>query len=784
MKLPERLARRSGRAFHSAIATSFAIEFSAVEEILLPQLMASGANNLLLMADERMVAMALSNGSALPTALGRDYALHSPPASDGIFHPKIILQLGRDAGRAFVTSANATGAGLAGNAEVAIEIECTGEESPEREIVRSIWRYLDGLVSGDPSPARDALRWARERTPWLEGPPGAGLQELDDGSAIAFVNSPGDEGIADQFVALVAGAKVRRLVVISPYWDSGLAALADLARRLDPRQIILPIDTEQHEFPVGARFAKTPRIVDLGWPSRRFTHAKIVVAMTAKHDHVLLGSANCTTAALGRRGGIGSNAEACIYRRLPRGAATEALGLDRWIDADPVALTDLLPREPTPPIPLQALDAARPGTFEIDQGSLLWRPPNAQFVDGEVQLLDRTGSLISSVPVEAFERNGVLLAASLESSIRAKISFARLARGQSFSTLAHVTHRQALRERRREVATGGVARALVPFTDGSDFDLWMHEAFETLVRADFAEDEPTGLTAGRSRRRGAEVPAAQPLTLTYEEFTEARPEAGRLSGSGANSLAGTYSDSVRAFLNLLSGGAGPSVSAAAGQDDSWMDVDEESGEQSDGPTLDAPPEKPPPAEATEAGPVDARLCQRHVLAYAEGLEEDEEPLGSSDVLRLRFWLLFLLYKARSADLPNGLEGTSNTLSWPRFVVRILVSFFCGRSPAITRLMVASDYAAMPVDFMECWVTVLWSLDAIEAVIPSRPANRQFLKYIPELRRRVIALLGLTQAELSGEIATTVRDGLDRTIGKRLGLASPATGDDPSSDEGS
>jgi hypothetical protein len=771
VKLPERLARRSGRAFHSAVATTFAIEFSAVEEILLPQLMASGASNLLLMADERMVAMALSNGSALPTALGRDYALHSPPASDGIFHPKIILQLGRDAGRAFVSSANATGAGLAGNAEVAIEIECTGEESPEREIIRSIWRYLNGLVSAEPSPARDALRWARERAHWLEGPPGASLQDRDDGSGIAFLHAPEDQGIADQFVALVGGAKVRRLVVISPYWDSGLAALADLARRLAPRQIILPIDTEQHEFPVGARFAKTPRIVDLRWPSPRFTHAKIVVAMTAKHDHVLFGSANCTTAALGRPGGVGSNAEACIYRRLPRGAATLALGLDRWIDADPIVLTDLLPREVTSQIPLQALEAARPGIFEIDQGLLFWRPPAAQLVDGDVQVLDRTGSLISSIPVESFERNEGLRATSLEVSIQAKISFARLARGGSTSTLAHVSHRQTLRERRREVATGGVARALVPFTDGSDFDLWMHEAFETLVRADFAEDKPTGLTAGRSRQREEEAPAAQPLTLTYEEFTETRTGAERLSGPSANSLAGTYSDSVRAFLNLLSGRAEPSVSAVA-DDDSWMNVDEESGEQSDGPTVDASAEKPPQADATEAAPVDARLCQRYVLAYAEGLEDDEESLGSSDVLRLRFWLLFLLYKARCADLPKGLEGTSNPLSWPRFVVRILVSFFCGRSPAITRLVVASGYAGMPVDFMECWVTALWSLDAIEALLPNTPGNRQFLKYIPELRRRVIALLGLTPAELSGEMATEVRDGLDRTIGQRLGLALP------------
>jgi len=772
MKLPERLGRRSGQPFHSAIATTFAVEFSAVEEVLLPQLMASGATNLLLIADERMAAMALSDGSTLPTALGRDYALHSPPAVDGIFHPKIILQLGRTAGRAFVSSANATGAGLGGNAETAIEIECTSEESPEREILRSIWRYLDGLVSSDPSPARDALRWARERAPWLEGSKGAVLQELSDGSAIAFLHAPGDQGIADQFVTFIGEAKVQKLVVISPYWDSDLAALADLARRLAPRKTILPIDSRQHEFPVDARLAKVPTIVELYWPSQRFTHAKIVVAVTARHDHVLVGSANCTTAALGRPGRVGSNAEACIYRRLRRGAAVQALELNRWIDADPIPLTDLAPREPSPQIPLKALEERRPGTFEIDQGRLFWRAPQSEIDQREVHLLDCSGSLLSSIPVASFERNGDTRAVSIDRAVQAALCFARVVRGEFTSTTAHVSHRQSLRERRREVATGGVARALASFAAGSDFDLWMHQAFETLVRADFTQDgDQTTLTAGRSGPRKAEAAAAQPVALSYEEFTVAVPGARRTGGRGANSLAGTYTDSVRAFLNLLSGrGTLPTVPE---EDDSWLDVDEETGEQRDASVVEASAGEQSDHDAIEPVPVDARLYERHVLAYAEGLEEDEEPLGSSDVLRLRFWILFLLYKARCETLPQGLACTSEMQSWPRLLVRILIAFFCGRTPAITRLMVSRDYTEMPVDFMECWVTVLWALDAIEALVPNVPKNRPFLSYMPELRRRVVSLVGLTPAELNGEVAIEVREGLNWSVGERLDFVLPA-----------
>src|SRR3546814_7126193 len=69
--------------------------------------------------------------------------------------------------------------------------------------------------------------------------------------------------------------------------------------------------------------------------------------MTKHHDHVLFGSANCTTAALS---GAGGNAEACVYRRLTSGTAVDALGLDRWIDADRLELSNLAEREDVPEI--------------------------------------------------------------------------------------------------------------------------------------------------------------------------------------------------------------------------------------------------------------------------------------------------------------------------------------------------------------------------------------------------------------------------------------------------
>ncbi|AJA07285.1 hypothetical protein PX699_07535 [Sphingobium sp. H39-3-25] len=771
MKLPDRLGRRSGRPFHSAIATSFALEFAAVEEILLPQLMASGATNLLLLTDARMTALALSEGSALPAALGRDYALYSPPAANGIFHPKIILQIGRESARAIVSSANLTASGLAGNAEIAVEIECKNMDSPERDIIRSIWRYLDALVPAASSPARDALRWTQERATWLGGPAGDAVHELD-GTGIAFLHGPGDTGIADRFVSLIQGAKVQTLTVISPYWDHDLAALADLSKRLSPPRIILPIDRNHHEFPVDARFARKATIVDLQWPSRRFTHAKIIIASTADHDHILFGSANCTSAALGSAGTPGANAEACIYRRLPAGAAGQALGLERWTEAEPIKLSDLSPPIVTSPIPLDTIEALQPGTFELDQGQLIWTPSRAGIGAGDIQLLDRSARMIGTIPVTSFIQIDGRRRAPVEPALHKSLCFARLTTGDIISTLAHITHREGLRVRRREVASGSVARALAPFTDGADFDLWMHQAFETLVRADFESvTQPRGLSAARPQaRKNADEPVA-PVPLSYDEFTQARLGAGRSAGAGDNSLAGTYSDTIRDFLNLLSG-RGPQADRYAEDDDTAFD--DLSDEQVDtGRDDDRNADKIEPRDTDKPSvapaPVDARLYERHILGYTEGLETGEEALGSSDVLRLRYWILFLLYKARCPDLPRGLDTSSALLGWPRFIVRVLVAFFCGGKPAIRRVMLARDFDAMPVDFMECWITILWSLEAIEKLLPNQRKDREFVKYIPELRRRVVSLLGLRSNELNGDIAAAIRAGLDQSIGIRLGL---------------
>ena len=143
------------------------------------------------------------------------------------------------------------------------------------------------------------------------------------------------------------------------------------------------------------------------------------------------------------------------------------------------------------------------------------------------------------------------------------------------------------------------------------------------------------------------------------------------------------------------------------------------------------------------------------------------------MLRLRLWIALVLWEARCPAAPKGMPAVADEKGWPRLVVRLVSAFFWGRNSPIGRLVVSSDYDEMPVDFHECWSTVLWALDAIAALVPDQPRTREFRRRIPVLRAHVVQALGLTPEELQGEPMTSQRSGLDAKFGVRLGVVTAA-----------
>lgn len=762
MKYAEHIGRRG--PFHSAFATTFAIEFAAFEELLLPQLIASGATNTLLVADGRMAAMAMTDGSLLPMQLGRDYEMVRTVPEAGLFHPKVLLQLGRKSGRLFVGSANVTALGIAGNAEAVIELECTDHPGPSQTIIRSAWHYLTRtLASESDGAARDALEWARKRTPWLAGEADDSAQTLDDGSVVAFWGGwSGMTGIGQRFVSAIGSDPVERLVIVSPYWDDTLDALSALMAGLRAGEGVVLLDPDNHIFPLHAdlpgdvSFRRLPPKL-----KGRFAHAKIFIASTATHDHVLVGSANCTMAALGEST-FGRNAEACIYRRHPRDTVVDALEIADQLEEPTLDLAQIKPQKKTPDIPLSTLSSIRPGQFEIEGLLLRWQPGRRLPDGGSIELMD-----VAQVTLEILEFTPYADAGDrvyrLTPDVASKAAFATVRSGDLAAATTHVTQRAILRGRRRETAGGATARALDAFSSAADFDLWVHQSFDELARADMEENEGRSETGvARPGRSRSSQPTQDHRSLTYEEFMQAKTPDRRGVGRQDSTLTGSHTDAVRSFLNMLIGIKGNEDLA---NDDDWLDGESEDGETDAPPTTNTP-RQAEPIGPVEEPPVDVKKMTTTIATYMATSTTDGRPTSASDVLRLRLWLMLLLHKARHEKAKKGLATSADEGGWPRMAVRIISSFFVGKNPPISRLVIGSDYSEMPPDFLESWMTAISALDIASSAL-SHPRDAKFNARIAQLRAIVCLKIGLTNAEMESPIATAVRDGVNHAFRARI-----------------
>lgn len=371
--------------WHSSIMTTYSVDPAFYDTYVERRLRTHGVKNNILIADARMLKTALD---ALPeafSAAGVRYAI-VPVNVAGAFHPKINLRIGDSKARLVIGSANVTAAGWGKNQEIVTQLdwswleEDTVDNAAMGHLVAKVYRYLVQWLEQIPGEAiRYKLRMIERQAQWLrEIEPSKTPVILSDRSAAdVLCESGGDSpSMLEQFSALVNQEKVRRLVVVSPYWDVDLRGFRDLRGALGKPTTMVALNPRINAFPLKALpHGDVPQFVAIDdRDSKRFLHAKIFVAQTPKADHVLFGSANCSDDALGHLGGVSRNAEVSVYRRFPPGYALESLG----IDVSKVVPTDkiLLPVRISMPASTKKLSLPA-GVIELAEQMLVWWPPQS-----------------------------------------------------------------------------------------------------------------------------------------------------------------------------------------------------------------------------------------------------------------------------------------------------------------------------------------------------------------------------------------------------------------------
>ncbi|CAN7664214.1 hypothetical protein LJR034_005292 [Caballeronia sp. LjRoot34] len=786
----------STEGFHSTIATTYCVDFDAFETIALARLRGAGCTNNILVVDAGMLAMALESGLHPPTHAGRKY-LVAPVSSNGVFHSKVILQLGRTKGRLFITSSNMTAAGLAGNLEVVGVVECSAEPSGEQDLIRSAWEYLLGILDRSDTKPDYQLRWAAVRSPWIATPDDRDPHPtMSDGTVAGLFASGDTRSIIRRFTDMVEGP-VSRLVVVSPYWDPRLEALHTLKRTIEPKKIQLIVDTNAGLFPTKAvSRIKNARLFNSSvltrGSARRFAHAKVFIAQTKKFDHVLFGSSNCSLAALGTLNKKQVNDEAVLYRRLPKGSAVEALFLDDVLDAtgaivDPDELAPYAP--PQDKAKANALVTA--GVFELSQTRLRWQPKK-DFVatdDTTFEILNALSTTIWRGQMSLAHKGEAKREILLDDDAASKAVFGRvLAEDGTRSALSLITVVNALREEIREGGGRSRDKYAADLDGRTEEGLWLMKLLDDLHALDLKTHSVPDEGKGLAKRSGRQS-KAQPVVvgkLSYRNFVE--KQSLRTKTKSFSSVAGDHISLGRAFLNRLLGIETSAIPDEAEDEDSDLfpmgdETDQPGNALEQGQEFTGAAKKVKKTSGEDKTRINkARREKRtrdQILAvgfeFAHQIREkgrQQIPLTGADILKLRAYLTIVAassYSGRVDDDTSRAEfqvfSNVEEVGWPKAMGSVLTVFFGGATPAVHQLVLSDDHDGMPEDVIECWATAMWCIHAACARACGLEKNS-----LQNLRRKMLCNLGVFGGNFDYDTARKVSTSLTDRFGVRLGVA--------------
>lgn len=797
MRLYERFA---DKGYHSSIATTFGIDFDAYENIVLPRVRGAGCRNNIVIADGRMLTHALGGASVLPRQAGKLYTAGGA-STQRLFHPKLFLQVGRKGGRLIIGSANLTAAGLAGNLELVALLSCGAEQDGEQALIAQAWDYLREFIDHSDPMLPMQQEWMQNRSAWLRGAtPAEGLVTMADGTEAALLLARPNSGIGPRYTALI-DEPVNRLIVVSPYWDEQLTALSFLAERLAPKEIAVLIDPETELFPRDAA-DKLPNLKLYrrdGFESGRFIHAKALIAETDTADHLLIGSANCTLSALGTGGIAGHNEEASLYRRLPSGGTTVALGLERILkDEKRIEPEDLPELRYEDDLELNGLSQRHTGTFSLHGDTLSWRPAAHinEPENREIQLLNASCAEIGASPSKLQDNGSGKLRYHVDATDDVP-AFAGFVKAEDFAP-AIITHIDVLQASIRETHSRKTENVLAQLNCESEASLALLEVLDVLENIEDTNAKASG--------EGVSIPTAQKPAddgasnshrkLSYEEFIAGR----RPHQSGAalhTSLGGSDDSIVRGFLNRIVG-LSALLAASEEEDEETLkaafDLGDETGDaeaaMAAGEDFEHKPKQEPrhePDEEERRRRAKQRKATKDQLVSAANnfskridLKQERDQLSARDFLRLRALLMIICAAGwkgtdKEKDKQEGrtslqvLPVEADPNSWPLVIGRLLFKVFGGRTPVVYSLKLDTDHDQLPVDLIECWATCLWCLQAC-LVAPMSGAERQkIVRHIAPLLEQTYRRTHLSEEELLAPSFTQVMEGLSAQYAERLGV---------------
>ncbi|MBU9699978.1 hypothetical protein GU927_019225 [Rhodobacteraceae bacterium HSP-20] len=734
--------------FHSAFLTTYAFGAQAFEDVPFSRLRGSGCRNIVVLADRQMVNQSFAELGP-PKFAGSSYHLVKADAP-GAFHPKITLLIGAKKGRLLIGSANLTALGLGGNRELVASLSYGDDATGTAHHFAAALNYIRSKVPSDDLWFATAMQRALRSSPWLRVAMENPFPEQEDNLEVALLHDRPDVTILDQIAASVGDDRIERLIVVSPYWDMKLEGLARLRAIMGDPPTDLLIDAASTYFPKS----ELPRLSDIEIfkvdtsDSKRFVHAKLVIAQGQAWDHVISGSMNCTLPALLGPTIVRGNAEAGIYKRVPPRTALAALGLESYRDAplQPTDLHDLASATAKSPSGEAYTDG---GTMTLQSGRLFWKPP-AGFVPGSataITLQDRDEVQFGN-RIDLVQGGDTAWRMELEAG-RPKSGIVHFADG-SVSAPVQVIDLDVLAVRTLPPAQGRKKSLTDILAEAMNEDLIL---IETLNQLEALELEETGATADPSPKAFAPPSAASTeqvhAILSYDEFVRARSSS---MAQGSQILGGFFgrhdspANTLSAALNRIIGLVGLDLDADEDRELKAIAAMDFRMTEPAAPSDAAPttPQEGPtkPAKATKQAVATANKMKEAVDAFeARCRLLRGKPISTAELVRLRALLQILLSHAqpiRGAALPTQILPihTKDSYDWPRLVGRLLKQHF-GTARALQTLQVAQDEGEQK-RVLEYLAMADWAAKAAATAAASHPKTADLRGPLDSLAKALAA----------------------------------------------
>ena len=332
----------------NAIILTHNIDFVFVQTLVLSAFRRCGSPKITIFADRQCAVESFVRQNNVLTDLGERYRV--VPVDMGIgyrFHPKAVLLTSRSAGNLFVGSGNLTFGGWRENGELWTHFESdTDGPNPFHSFHLYVQDVLKRVVLSET--VRDEVDEAFDAKDkaWLSEGPGS----VD--SLLGRIGS--GPALIDRMLALVGTESTKKLYICSPYFDTDGLGLHELVSRTKANRTTVLVQDHRTMLHQGA-WAPTKDSVVLqsidfiseqsqDYLKSTFLHAKFFAFQRSDSVTVLLGSANCSKAALTVSGNAG-NAELMAIRVLSLQTFEQEFLGELTFLSDPVELSQEIPED-------------------------------------------------------------------------------------------------------------------------------------------------------------------------------------------------------------------------------------------------------------------------------------------------------------------------------------------------------------------------------------------------------------------------------------------------------